>query len=483
MDLFRLLARGASIGTKQKKDLEAFQAKPPQESRSTDFFGQLGKPSASTEVHTTEEASEFRGANKIRITGDAPPPLVSFKEMESKLDATLLRNLVHYDFVRPTPVQCEAIPALLDRNDLVACAPTGSGKTIAFVTPLLEMLLKGWDRKKHQTRAIIISPTRELAAQIYQVSCELSRNTNLSVGVLSKSMIGKLKNNNAGSKQILDLVVATPMRLLEAARAGLIDVSDVKYFILDEADRLLSEGFVQQTDEIVALLPERGVTKAIFSATLPSNVEELATSIMSRPLRVIIGHKEAAAQTIDQELKYCGNEFGKLTALRQMLVNGSLTPPVLVFVQSVLRAKALFHELIYDKMNVDVIHSELTQSQREKAINSFKQGEVWVLICTDVLARGIDFAGVNAVINYDIPLTAQAYVHRIGRTGRAGRTGKAITFFSKEDTNGLKPVVNVMRQSGYDVGDWLVASTGRSKIPQKRASISTKPRAFKRRQA
>ena len=168
MDLFRLLSRGASIGAKQKKDLESFQARRPTDSESPDFF----KGSDESKSHTNmadgpKQVGEFRGANKIRISGEAPEPLMSFQEMESKLDPTLLKNLVHYDFVKPTPIQCEAIPALLDQNDLVACAPTGSGKTIAFVAPLVEKLLQGWDGRKHQTRAVIISPTRELASQIY----------------------------------------------------------------------------------------------------------------------------------------------------------------------------------------------------------------------------------------------------------------------------------------------------------------------------
>ena len=227
----------------------------------------------------------------------------------------------------------------------------------------------------------------------------------------------------------------------------------------------------------------------MFSATIPSGVEEMAHSIMKDPIRVIIGHKEAASTTIDQKLVFTGNEEGKLLAIRQMVQNGEFKPPIIIFLQSITRAKALFHELVYDKLNVDVIHAERTPKQRDEVIKRFKNGDIWVLITTDVLARGVDFKGVNLVINYDVPQSAQAYVHRIGRTGRGGRAGRAVTFFTKEDDKAVKPIINVMKQSGCESGfsEWMENMGKLSKKEKKniktnevkRKKISTVPKIIK----
>ncbi|GMF03853.1 unnamed protein product [[Candida] boidinii] len=207
---------------------------------------------------------------------------------------------------------------------------------------------------------------------------------------------------------------------------------------------------------------------------------------MISPLRVIIGRKEAANTNIDQKLVFCGNEHGKLLAIRELIQKGEFKPPVIIFLQSIVRAKSLFHELLYDRLNVDVIHAERTQKQREMIIENFKNGKLWVLICTDVLARGVDFKGINVVINYDVPISAQSYVHRIGRTGRANRKGKAITFYTKEDILAIKPIVNVMKQSGSIEGlpEWLNNDLSKltkkekeriKKAPIDRKQISTVP--------
>lgn len=216
----------------------------------------------------------------------------------------------------------------------------------------------------------------------------------------------------------------------------------------------------------------------MFSATIPSSVEETANSIMNDPVRVIIGHKEAANTNIEQKLIFCGNEEGKLIAIRQLVQQGEFKPPIIIFLESIARAKALYHELMYDRINVDVIHAERTAIQREKIIERFKTGELWCLICTDVLARGIDFKGVNLVINYDVPTTAQAYVHRIGRTGRGGRSGKAVTLYTKLDSVAIKPIINVMKQSGCEVEGWM---NNISKITKREKEAIKKGKSHKER--
>lgn len=224
--------------------------------------------------------------------------------------------------------------------------------------------------------------------------------------------------------------------------------------MLDEADKLMEEGFLEQMDDIFSACSNDTIQKAMFSATIPSGVEELAKSIMKDPIRVVIGQKNAATDLIDQKLLYVGQESGKLIAIRQ-LIQAGFKPPVLIFVQSITRAKELFKELVYDGINVDMIHSERTQMQRDNIITSFRTGKIWVLISTELMSRGVDFKNVEMVINYDFPQSAASYIHRIGRTGRANRRGVAITYFTKEDAPYLKTVVNVMKESGCEVPEWM----------------------------
>jgi ATP-dependent RNA helicase DDX52/ROK1 len=230
---------------------------------------------------------------------------------------------------------------------------------------------------------------------------------------------------------------------VHALKVESIKLDKVQQIVLDEADRLLDLGFLDQVDDIFAACTHSSIQKSLFSATISSGVEELAKSFMMDPLRIVIGAKNAATDTIDQKLLYVGQEEGKLIAIRQLIQEG-VRPPVLIFVQSIDRAKELFHELVYDGINVDVIHSERTQLQRDAIIENFRLGKIWVLIATELMARGIDFKGVNMVINYDFPQSVASYIHRIGRTGRAGRRGEAITYFTKEDGIYLKRYLELM---------------------------------------
>jgi ATP-dependent RNA helicase DDX52/ROK1 len=216
----------------------------------------------------------------------------------------------------------------------------------------------------------------------------------------------------------------------------------VEWLVLDEADQLFENGFDQQVDEIISASTKRNRRIALFSATMPQRVEELARSVLQDPIRVRVGEHNAAAVDVDQKLMFVSNEHGKMVAMRQLIQEG-LKPPVLIFVQSKGRAKELFSELIYDGINVDVIHAERTKKQRDDVVKQFRAGTIWVLIATDLMARGVDFKGVNMVINYDFPANAVDYIHRIGRTGRAGRSGAAITFFTEKDGGSLRSIANV----------------------------------------
>ncbi|WFD25596.1 RNA helicase [Malassezia nana] len=393
------------------------------------------------------ELPAFLRAHQLKLTGtDVPLPLASWDDLEVRwgVEPWLLENLREGPWKEPTPIQCAAISVLLERRDLLAGAPTGSGKTLAFVIPVLQLLRRP---SKKGFRAVIVSPTRELAQQIYEQVQRLGRGQALRTCLLTQ-----------GTKSVRrgDLLITTPLRLVHAIQHEALDLTHVEQLVLDEADRLLEDGFLAQTDEILAACTHPNLRKALFSATLPASVEELAKTFMVDECRVLVGAKDSATETIEQRLEFTGSEDGKLHALRALIQSGGMQPPVLLFVQSIQRARELFHELVYDGLHVDVIHSERPKSQREAVVRAFRRGDIWVLICTELMARGIDFRGVNLVINYDFPQTVQSYIHRIGRTGRAGQRGRAITYFTKDDAPYLKSIVNVMRQSGCDVPAWML---------------------------
>lgn len=210
------------------------------------------------------------------------------------------------------------------------------------------------------------------------------------------------------------------------------------------------------------------VQRGLFSATLPPQVEELARTFLKDPIRVLVGAKNAATETIEQKLHFVGREDGKLLALKQMIETGSLPLPCLVFVQSKDRANELYRELEFDKINVDVITAERPQPQRDRIVQEVREGKIWVLISTDLMARGMDFKGISCVINFDFPTSINQYIHRIGRTGRAGLRGTAITFFTEDDKESLRTIANVVKQSGGDVPDWMLALPKLSKNSKKR---------------
>jgi len=277
------------------------------------------------------------------------------------------------------------------------------------------------------------------------------------------------------SSQKFDILVTTPARLMHMVETDSIKLDHVQWLVFDEADKLFDAMFLEQVDSIIAACRSPQIKIALFSATLIPVVEEAARSVQRDPIRIVIGAKNAATSTIKQELLFVGFEEGKLLAMHNLVQAGKLRPPVLIFVQSKERAQQLFHELIYDGINVDVIHSDRTQAQRNLTVEKFRTGEIWVLITTDLMARGMDFKGVNLVINFDFPQSVTTYIHRIGRTGRAGRSGEAITFYTEADFEQLRSIVNVMKESGCDnIPQWMLDSLTKPN-KKKRKALEKRP--------
>lgn len=469
----RSAAPAASAGAALPKALDFFGSHKHERAAHAPAADAADTPSAHTPMLTRNELPEFLRKHQLSLRGtDVPLPLASWDELGARWDVPpwLAANLGAARWAEPTPIQRAAVPVMLDRRDLLAGAPTGSGKTLAFLLPVLQLLR---EHQRHGIRAVIVSPTRELAQQIYEQLQRVAVGQNFRTCLLAKA---KHSGDGGLKKKHFDILITTPLRLVHAIEHEELDLRSVEQLVLDEADSLLEQGFLQQTDTILAACSNPSLRKALFSATLPAGVEELARTFMVDECRVIVGRKDAATATVAQRLDFVGSEDGKLHALRS-LIQGGIKPPVLLFVQSIDRARELFHELVYDGLHVDVIHSERPKAQRDGVINAFRRGDIWILICTELMARGIDFKGVNLVINYDFPQSVQSYIHRIGRTGRAGRSGTAVTFFTKEDAPYLKSIVNVMRQSGCEVPEWMLRLPSPSKMARRmlrRAPVARK---------
>ncbi|KAE8099539.1 hypothetical protein FH972_017514 [Carpinus fangiana] len=429
---------------------------------------------AKKEVYRQQERDALsRKKYNIHVSGNnVASPLQNFEELSSRFgcEPYLLHNMARLGFNEPTPIQRQAIPVLLSGQECFACAPTGSGKTLAFVCP---MLMKLEHPSTNGIRALILCPTRELATQTTRESKKLAKGKKFRIKLMTRELLRSADL----SKLPCDILISTPLRLRLAIRKKRLDLSRVQFLVLDESDKLFEPLLMKQIDSVVKACSNPSILRSMFSATLPDFVEDLARTVMHDAVRVIVGRKNTASESIKQKLIFAGSEEGKLLALRQSFAE-RLNPPVLIFVQSKERAKELYGELAYDNIRVDVIHSDLPQSQREDAVDCFRAGKTWVLIATDVLARGMDFKCVNCVINYDFPDSAAAYIHRIGRSGRAGRTGEAITFYTKNDVRFLRNIANVMTASGCEVPSWIMAlpKLKWKKHRPQRPPISTNPK-------
>ncbi|KAF2268362.1 P-loop containing nucleoside triphosphate hydrolase protein [Lojkania enalia] len=481
-----------------------------------------------------------------------PRPLMSFKQLRSRygISRRVADNIEAQGYRMPTEVQIGALPLLLgDGNglagkmaregvDLLTIAPTGSGKTIAFLIPIINSLLSdrstASERSKQGVRAVIIAPTKELASQIMNETRKLAKGTGIYAALMKKGMeivdrpddkpleedaeqedastadeecdnsdndgvlaIPPKSKRRRAEKVKAGILVATPLALLNAIKScnGNVSLPTVRHLVLDEADILLDPLFREQTLAVWNACTNPLLRVGLWSATMSSSIESLAintisercsslssSSLPSRApfIRLVVGLKDTAIPNINHKLIYAATEQGKLLGLRQLLHptasstdKTSLRPPFLIFTQTIPRAIALHSELLYDippeaggSSRIAVLHADLSSSARDSIMTRFRLGEIWVLITTDLLARGVDFRGLNGVVNYDVPNSAAAYIHRVGRTGRAGREGGiAVTYYTQEDVPYVKGIANVIRaaeklrgrsEEEQSVKQWLI---------------------------
>ncbi|MFM2197575.1 MAG: hypothetical protein RLZZ505_1007 [Verrucomicrobiota bacterium] len=350
---------------------------------------------------------------------------------EFGLEDGILRAIKKVGYTRPTPVQSAAIPKVMRGDDITAIAQTGTGKTAAFVLPMLHRLsLRKAENKLHGTLALILAPTRELAIQITESIHSYGRHLSIRVAAI----YGGVDENSQirAARKGANIIVATPGRLIDLLGRHKLDFSRLEMLVLDEADRMLHMGFLPDIETIVAALPKRRQT-LMFSATFPREVESLAKRFQHEPKRVQVGAKNNPAETVKQAV-YEVPPHLKDAMLLALLKDETFTR-VLVFVRLKDGANRLTEILRSEKISVTRLHSGRTQEKRQKALADFKQGAVRVLVATDLAARGIDIDGVSHVVNYDFPVNPEDYIHRIGRTGRAEHEGEAVSFVPKGDLN------------------------------------------------
>ncbi|XP_042223885.1 probable ATP-dependent RNA helicase DDX52 isoform X1 [Homarus americanus] len=411
------------------------------------------------ELHQ-EQVNHMRKKNGIHVWGaDVPEPLDSFDKLLERfgVNEIITSNLRSQGFASPTPIQMQAWPLMLQGREVLGCAPTGSGKTAAFLVPLLHQL-GGPQRKGF--RAVILSPTRELARQTHRECVRLAEGLGIRAFIIS-NVSKAMEKFGPQSAQKFDVLVTTPNRLvylLQEVDGSPLNLSNVEWLVIDESDRLFEageHGFRDQLAVVYQACTGPNIRRALFSATFAHEVQDWCKLNLNNVAMVSVGIRNTASEDVKQDLKFCGDESGKLLALRDILRKG-YEPPVLLFVQTKERAKDLFKELIYDNIMVDAIHSDRTQLQRDNVVRAFRERKIWVLICTELMARGIDFKGVNLVINFDFPPSAISYIHRVGRTGRAHHQGHAITFWTMDDKPFLRSVAQVIHSSGQEVPSWML---------------------------
>lgn len=373
------------------------------------------------------------------------------------LSEALLQDLAHAGFVSPTPIQEQAIPPALAGRDVIGCAQTGTGKTAAFVIPIIERLAP---LPKGQPQALILAPTRELALQTLATVEKLGRSHHISATVIVGG--ADMQAQVRGLRQRPDVLVATPGRLLDHMWNGTILLSSIKMLVLDEADRMLDMGFAPQITQILDALPEQRQT-FLFSATLPADLARLVQASVNNPVRVMVAPSATTAEGVMQALHHTSHA-DKPDLLLSLLKADQAT--ALVFTRTKHRADRLGRLLGRAGHRVAVLHGDRSLSQRRAALEGFRRGAFRVLVATDIAARGIDVANIGHVINFDLPNCPEDYVHRIGRTARMKTTGRATSFVTGEDRRQLQDIERLLGHAvplapGSGVPSWPISSEGR----------------------
>lgn len=386
----------------------------------------------------------------------------------------ILKALKTEGYTTPTPIQEKAIPLILQRKDVLGCAQTGTGKTAAFAIPILQILKTAQtaERGTRTIKALILTPTRELAIQIEESFKAYGKHTGLKHLVIFGG-VSQYSQTNA-LRAGVDILVATPGRLLDLMNQKFVHLHDIKLFVLDEADRMLDMGFVHDVKKIITKLPPKRQT-LFFSATMPTEIQKLADTILVNPSIVEVAPVSSTADTIDQAL-YFVDKNDKRSLLLHLLQDKTILT-ALVFTRTKHGADKVVKDLIRAGIGAEAIHGNKSQNARQKALSNFKSRITRVLVATDIAARGIDIDDLTHVVNYELPNIPETYVHRIGRTGRAGASGIALSFCDDEEKEFLRDIHKLITRSIPVIDDhpYPMRNPGLSAHPEKKKSSGKKP--------
>ncbi|HKK90541.1 MAG TPA: DEAD/DEAH box helicase [Desulfobacteraceae bacterium] len=394
------------------------------------------------------------------------------------LDKDLLRAVAAQGYTTPTPIQTKAIPAVMEGRDVLAGARTGTGKTAAFALPILQRLNQSTGRFRHP-RVLVLTPTRELAAQVSESFDTYGRFLSLRTAVIFGGV--NINPQKAQLRKGVDIVVATPGRLLDHAGQKTIDLSKVETLVLDEGDRMLDMGFIHDIKKIIRLLPSKR-QNMLFSATYSNEIKQLADGLLNSPAEIEVSTRNTAAEGVAQ-MVYQVPQAGKRLLLSRLIRDGKWSQ-VLVFTRTKHRANKLTKQLLSDGVSAAAIHGNKSQNVRTRALADFKSGEVQTLVATDIAARGLDIQRLPHVVNFDLPNVAEDYVHRIGRTGRAGADGVALSLVSQDEEKLLKGIQRLLKHqipvkdSGIKV-DLPVSPAGSRPAPKASPGQPRNPRGNK----
>lgn len=361
---------------------------------------------------------------------------------ELRLIAPLLEALSKKNYTIPTPIQVQSIPHLLEGKDIFGCAQTGTGKTAAFALPILQLLSQSGNKSNH-IKALILAPTRELALQIDKSFEDYGENLGLRHAVVFGGVNQSSQVNAV--RRGLDILVATPGRLLDLMNQGFIKLNTIEYFVLDEADRMLDMGFIHDIKKIIAKLPTQNRQTMFFSATVTPDIMKLANTLLKNPVKVSVTPVSTPAEMVQQSVFYVQKEDKR--SLLKHVIKTSPIQHALVFTRTKRGADRVAKELNKNGIKAEAIHGDKSQNARVRALDGFKNRKISVLVATDIAARGIDVDKLTHVINYEIPETPETYVHRIGRTGRAGESGFALSFCSQDERDYMKDINKLIRKN------------------------------------
>ncbi len=382
----------------------------------------------------------------------------------------ILRALHSKNYVTPTPIQARAIPQLLDGRDMLGIAQTGTGKTAAFALPILQQLAEHRGGKKRGPRALILAPTRELAIQIGEECRAYGKHLRLRQTVIYGGVSQRTQVNALAGG--VDLVIATPGRLLDLMNQRRAHLGEVAFFVLDEADRMLDMGFIRDIRKIMATLPAKRQS-LLFSATMPKEIDTLSSDLLDNPVKIEVTPRATPIERIEQRVYHV--VAARKTEMLTTVLEDPALDRVIVFTRTKHRANRVAQQLVNAGVDAEAIHGDKAQGARQRALSMFRNGKVRVLVATDIAARGIDVDAVSHVINYELPNESESYVHRIGRTARAGANGAALAFCDPSERGYLRDIERLIQQKLVVVGEEPVAMPGERERNKPRRNAGGKP--------